>query len=206
MSKPASRARLQASTYSCWTSRMSCLSISLQERMNANGLPIADAPRAGTRLSSPHAFRPPCQISTAASASCSWSMSHIRPRLRTSPSSQSRALTRWMSSLSGPIEQYSVQTAPQPPSAFIARKCDWKPGRSEPAPLQCATWKKRLGSVFGPIWIGSKRMSYLGSRAIVVSYFPAAPGTGTTAPSTTSGVAGTSSRSLTGARSCTIRR
>ena len=90
--------------------------------MNAKGLPICEAPRAGTRLSWPQAFGPPCQISTAASEPCSWSMSHIRLRFRTSPSSQSLALTRCVSSLSGAIEQYSVHTVPQPPSAFMARK------------------------------------------------------------------------------------
>ena len=121
--------------------------------MNANGLPICEAPRAGTRLSWPQALGPPCQISTAASEPCSWSMSHIRLRFRTSPSSQSLALTRCVSSLSGAMEQYSVHTVPQPPSAFMARKWAWKPGRSKPAPLQCATWKKRLGRSSGrPRW------------------------------------------------------
>ena len=43
-----------------------------------------------------------------------------RARLRTSPASQMRALTRWVSSLSGAMEQYSVDTAAQPPSAFTA--------------------------------------------------------------------------------------
>ena len=42
-------------------------------------------------------------------------------RLRTSPSSQIRADTRLVSSDSGWIEQYSVQTAAQPPSAFMPR-------------------------------------------------------------------------------------
>ena len=114
----------------------------------------ADLRRAAAARGSPAAaLGPPCQISTAASEPCSWSMSHIRLRFRTSPSSQSLALTRCVSSLSGAIEQYSVHTVPQPPSAFIARKWAWKPGRSEPAPLQCATWKKRLGRSSGrPRW------------------------------------------------------
>ena len=44
-----------------------------------------------------------------------------------------------MSSDSGWIEQYSVQTAPQPPSAFRPRKAAWVWGFSVPKPAQCAT-------------------------------------------------------------------
>ena len=47
-------------------------------------------------------------------------------RLRTSPSSQSARRHAAVSSVSGWIEQYSVHTAPQPPSAFIA--ADGRPG------------------------------------------------------------------------------
>ena len=54
---------------------------------------------------------PPYQSSAAASAPCSWSMSHMSPRFLMSSSSQRRAETRWVSSDSGWMEQYSVQTA-----------------------------------------------------------------------------------------------
>ena len=69
----------------------------------------------------------------------------------TSPSSQMRAETRIVSSDSGLIEQYSVHTAAQPPSAFIARWPACAPGFSEPAPMQCGTCQKRFLNVFGPI-------------------------------------------------------
>ena len=59
---------------------------------------------------------------------------------RTSPSSQSRAEMKGVSSESGLIAQYSVQTAPQPPSAFIPRKRAWCRGFSDPKPTQCGTW------------------------------------------------------------------
>ncbi len=57
-------------------------------------------------------------------------------RFLMSSSSQRRADTRWVSSDSGEIEQYSVQHAPYPPSAFIARKYAWLKGFSDPNPLQ----------------------------------------------------------------------
>ena len=50
-----------------------------------------------------------------------------------------------------PFEQYSVKTTPQPPSAFMPRKCACAPGRSEPGPAQCAVCQKRLRVRFGPI-------------------------------------------------------
>ena len=53
-----------------------------------------------------------------------------------SPSSQIRADMRCVSSDSGEIEQYSVETPANPPSAFSARKYAWLNGFSEPKPLQ----------------------------------------------------------------------
>ncbi len=57
-------------------------------------------------------------------------------RFLMSPSSQIRADMRWVSSDSGEIEQYSVETPAKPPSAFSARKYAWLNGFSEPNPLQ----------------------------------------------------------------------
>ncbi|MBT6828364.1 MAG: hypothetical protein HOA58_02500, partial [Rhodospirillaceae bacterium] len=70
-----------------------------------------------------------------------------------------RAEVQGYSSDSGWTEQYSVHTVPQPPSAFMARKCACVPGRSEPAPMQWVVCQKRLRIRFGPIVIGSNRMS-----------------------------------------------
>ena len=67
--------------------------------------------RAGRSVSMQGACGPPYQSSAAASAPCSWSMSHMSPRFLMSSSSQRRAETRCVSSDSGWIEQYSVQTA-----------------------------------------------------------------------------------------------
>ena len=61
--------------------------------------------------------------SQPARAPCSWARSHVTASARTSSSSQSRAEMKGVSSESGLIAQYSVQTAAQPPSAFMARKC-----------------------------------------------------------------------------------
>ena len=96
----------------------------------------------GARSETPCTARsaPPYQSSTLASASQAWTAAVVRARLRTSSSSQSRAETRWQSSDSGWIEQYSVQTAAHPPSAFIPRCPAWKPGFSEPAPLHWGVW------------------------------------------------------------------
>src|SRR5207253_3703275 len=137
---PASRARIAASTYSCCTSRMSSLSISFAYVRYSKSLGICDGPRGTQRDSMQGACGPPYQSSQAASAPCSWSMSHMIERLRMSPSSQIRAETRCVSSDSGEIEQYSVQQAAYPPSAFIARKYAWLKGRSEPKPLQWGIW------------------------------------------------------------------
>jgi hypothetical protein len=49
---------------------------------------------------------------------------------------------------------------------LVPRKAALAPGRSDPGPAQCAVWKKRLRAILGPILTLSKRMSYLGSRAI----------------------------------------
>ena len=80
-----------------------------------------------------------------------------------------RAEVYGYSSASGWIEQYSVNTTPQPPSALVPRKAAFAPGRSDPGPAQCAVWKKRLRAVLDPIFTLSKRMSYLESRAIAGS-------------------------------------
>jgi hypothetical protein len=42
------------------------------------------------------------------------------------------------------MEQNSVNTTPQPPSAFMPRKCACAPGRSAPGPAQCEVCQKRL--------------------------------------------------------------
>ena len=82
---------------------------------------ICDGPRGFERDSMQGAWGPPYQSSMPASPPKWCTRSHIAPRLRTSPSSQMRAETRLVSSDSGWMEQYSVQTAPQPPSIFTAR-------------------------------------------------------------------------------------
>src|SRR5580693_3762314 len=64
------------------------------------------------------------------------------------------------------MEQNSVNTAPQPPSAFMPRKCAWAPGLSAPGPAQCEVCQNRLRSFFGPILIGSNNTSCFGSRDI----------------------------------------
>ena len=77
-----------------------------------------------------------------------------------------RAEVYGYSSASGWMEQYSVNTTPQPPSAFIPRRCAWAPGRSAPGPAQCEVCQKRLRLVFGPIFTGSNKTSYLRSRGM----------------------------------------
>src|ERR1700676_2717352 len=64
------------------------------------------------------------------------------------------------------MEQNSVKTAPQPPSAFMPRKWAWAPGLSAPGPAQCEVCQKRLRSFLGPMLIGSNNTSCLGSRDI----------------------------------------
>ncbi len=62
------------------------------------------------------------------------------PSARTSSSSHRRADTYGDSSVSALIEQYSVHTAAQPPSAFIPRNAACVHGFSTPKPVQCGTW------------------------------------------------------------------
>src|SRR5260370_32705919 len=68
------------------------------------------------------------------------------------------------------MEQNSVKTAPQPPSAFMPRKWAWAPGRSAPGPAQCEVCQNRLRSFLGPILIGSNNTSCFGSRVIFYSF------------------------------------
>src|SRR6202022_2657389 len=75
-----------------------------------------------------------------------------------------RAEVYGYSSDSGWMEQNSVNTAPQPPSAFMPRKWACAPGLSAPGPAQCEVCQNRLRSVLGPILIGSNNTSCLGSR------------------------------------------
>src|SRR5215469_12818092 len=129
-------------------------------------LAIWDTTEGGARVSAFAASPPGWQSSTPARASWAWIASHIWARLRMSPSSHSLDATHGITSPPGLIVQTSVNTAPQPPSAFIPRNAAWKPGRSDPAPLQCGTCQNRFFRVLGPTWTGSKRMSYLASRAM----------------------------------------
>ena len=62
------------------------------------------------------------ELAARQSAPCSCARSHVRASARRSSSSQSRAEMKGVSSESGLIAQYSVQTAAQPPSAFMARE------------------------------------------------------------------------------------
>ena len=64
----------------------------------------------------------------------------IRRRARASSSSHRRAETYGDSSDSALIEQYSVHTAAQPPSAFMPRNAACVHGFSTPKPVQCGTW------------------------------------------------------------------
>src|SRR5882762_4615028 len=86
-----------------------------------------------------------------------------------SPSSQMRADVKGYSSDSGWMEQNSVKTAPQPPSAFMPRKWACAPGRSAPGPAQCDVCQKRLRILLGPILSGSNNTSCFGSLAIWLS-------------------------------------
>jgi len=69
-----------------------------------------------------------------------WAASHITLRWRRSWSSHIRAEMKGVSSASGETVQYSVQTAAQPPSAFIPRNAACVHGFSTPNPVQCGTW------------------------------------------------------------------
>ena len=67
-------------------------------------------------------------------------MAVISCSARMSSSSHSRADTYGVSSDSGLIEQYSVFTAAQPPSAFMPRNAACVHGFSTPKPVQWGTW------------------------------------------------------------------
>src|SRR3990170_4937680 len=111
---------------------MSSLSASIAYVRYSKSDGIWDGPRATHRDSMQGACGPPYQSSAAERQLYSWSMSHINDRFRMSSSSQSRADMRCVSSDSGEIEQYSVETPPKPPSALLARKYAWLKGFSEP--------------------------------------------------------------------------
>src|ERR1700694_1705733 len=89
-----------------------------------------------------------------------------------------RAEVNGYSSDSGWIEQNSVNTTPQPPSAFMPRRCAWAPGRSAPGPAQCVVCQKRLRVAFGPILTDSNNTLYLGSRGMFLVPGEAGPTTG----------------------------
>ena len=91
---------------------MSSLSISMQYVRCSKSLGIWEGPRGTQRVSMQGACGPAYHSSQAARESYSWSMSHMTERFLMSSSSQRRAETRWVSSDSGEIEQYSVQTPP----------------------------------------------------------------------------------------------
>src|SRR3972149_6576032 len=107
---------------------MSSLSASIAYVRYSKSEGICDGPRATQRVSMHGACGPPYQSSAAERQSCSWSMSHMSDRFLMSSSSQSRADMRCVSSDSGEIEQYSVDTAASPPSAFTARENAWLNG------------------------------------------------------------------------------
>ncbi len=110
------------------------------------------------------AIMPPWTSSMPASESCSCTFSTRRAWAGMSASSQMRpsmygaCSAEWWNSTS------SVHTTDQPPSALVPRMAAWPLGCSQPMPLQCGTWKKRLRAVTGPILTGSNRMSNRGSR------------------------------------------
>ena len=60
--------------------------------------------------------------------------------MRASSESQTRCETTGQKSESGAISASSVQTAAQPPSAFVARKRACEAGFSLPKPVQWGTW------------------------------------------------------------------
>ena len=140
MSKPADRARRAAATQSCCARRMSSLSIALGTTTLSRSLAICDGASCTSRDSRPSAYTPPCHSWTPASAPCSCALSVISDSARASSSSQRRAETYGVSSDSCVIEQYSVHTAAQPPSAFMPRKAACVHGFSTPKPVQCGTW------------------------------------------------------------------
>ena len=88
------------------------------------------APTGSRRESRFDAACPPCQSSTAASAPWRCTPSTMSACARTSSSSQSVAVGIGSSSELGWIEQYSVETTPQPPSALTARIAASDSGRA----------------------------------------------------------------------------
>ena len=76
---------------------------------------------AGSRYSRRGQCAPEWWSSTPARLPRSWTSSHMSESARRSSSSHRRAEMNGVSSESGLTAQYSVQTAAQPPSAFVAR-------------------------------------------------------------------------------------
>src|SRR5229473_1184763 len=81
-----------------------------------------------------------------------------------------RAEVYGYSSASGWMEQNSVNTTPQPPSAFIPRKWACAPGLSDPGPAQCEVCQNRLRVFRGPILTDSNNTSCFGSRDMISSF------------------------------------
>ncbi len=119
---------------------MSSRSIARGTVMPSKSLESCDGASGGSRDSRASAYRPPCHSSTPAREPCRCASSVISRSARASSSSHSRADTYGDSSVSGLIEQYSVHTAAQPPSAFIPRNDACVHGFSTPKPVQCGTW------------------------------------------------------------------
>jgi hypothetical protein len=59
----------------------------------------------------------------------------------------------------GSTEQAPVQTTPQPPSAFIPRNAARTCGAALVMPLAWGTWQQRFFANFGPMRIGSNKVS-----------------------------------------------
>ena len=164
-SNPADRARSAPSTCSRCIWRISRLVIARQLAAEMSEA-IWLAPRAGRRVSPLWQSPPPWVSSTPGSDPWSRTRSVISARFRMSPLSQSLQPTQGTGSLSADIRQTSVNTAAQPPSAFMARNSACIPGLSLPAPLQCGTCQKRFRRVLGPTGILSNRTSNFASRAM----------------------------------------
>jgi len=102
-----------------------------------HGTPEGD--KGATRLVRFIAAAPPCHNSTAASAPWAWTASVISAWARISASSQSVAQGNGLSSEEGSTEVAPVETTPQPPSAFIARKAARTRGAALVMPEACGT-------------------------------------------------------------------
>ena len=140
MSKPASTARRAAVTHASCSRRMSAAVIACGTFHGRCSFAIWLGASVGSRLSRTVAIAPPCHSSTPASAPCACTASVISRSDATSSSSHRREETYGSSSEVGEIEQYSVHTAPQPPSAFMPRCAAWVNGFVTPNPVQCGTW------------------------------------------------------------------